>query len=158
MKSIIGVYESHDSAVTALVGLKKAGYPAKQLSMIGKADLIDGHVHLKSGSTSHLNIGIAAVALLEVLAGVGVLAVPGFGLLFGAGAVLGAFGGLTAALLANGQVSAVFTGKNINDTDTEKYEKYLMAGKFMVFADGDDKQQKQAHLILLAQHLFIELT
>jgi hypothetical protein len=49
MKSTIGVYDTHDKAIAALQELKKSGYPDKLLSLLGKADLIDGHVQVRSG-------------------------------------------------------------------------------------------------------------
>jgi hypothetical protein len=141
--------------------LIQAGHPDRQLSLFGKADLIDGHVQVPSGQPeghSYLNAGIAAAAVIEVVALVGIVAVPGFGLLFGAGAAVGGFAALTTALVAGGGISAVFTGEDLSADDEEKYEKYLIAGKFLVFVHGDDKHRKQAHELLQSQGLAIELT
>ena len=161
MKSIIGVYESHDKAVAALQGLKKTGYPEKLLTLCGKADLVDGHVQIKSNHVNdrqHLTMGIAAATVLEVLAVVGIFAVPGFGLLFAAGAAVGGFAGLSAALIAGGDIRAIFTDEDLSDADAEKYEKRLIEGKFLVFADGDNMQTEQAHQVLKNQGLALELT
>jgi len=151
MKSIVGVYESHDKAVTALRELKESGYPDGQLSILGKADLIDGHVQVRSehsADRAHMTIGFASAAVLEIVAIAGILLVPGFGLLFGAGAVVGLFSGMDAALLAVGDVGVIFTGKDIGQDEAERYERNLIEGKFLVFADGDDRQLEQAHRIL----------
>jgi hypothetical protein len=161
MKSIIGVYESHEQAVTAISKLKKSGYPDKLLSLFGKVDIVDGHVRVKAHQSSgsrYVTIGIASAAVLETLAVIGIFAVPGFGLLFGAGAAVGGFAGLSTALIAGGDVRAIFSDEDLSDSDEEKYEKLLMEGKFLVFADGDDQQLKQAHDMLLAQELALELT
>jgi hypothetical protein len=160
MKSTIGVYDTHDKAIAALQELKKSGYPDKLLSLLGKADLIDGHVQVRSGhehDVPYLTIGVAGAAVLEALAVLGIFLVPGFGFLFAAGAAVGGFAGLSAALLAGGDVRAIFTDKDINEEDAIRYEKRLIEGKFLVFADGDDTQLKQAHHILQTQGFFVEL-
>ena len=160
MKSIIGVYKSHDKAIAALQELKRSGYPEKLLSLFGKADLVDGHVQIKSdhaADRTHITIGVAAAAILEAVAVIGIFVVPGFGLIFGAGAAVGGFAGLSTALLAGGDVRAIFTDEDISEADALQYERHLIEGKFLVFADGNDVQLKQAHQILQNQGLALEL-
>jgi hypothetical protein len=160
MKSTIGVYGTHDKAVAALQELKKSGYPDKQLSVVGKADLVDGHVQVRAGhehEVSYSTIGIAGANVLETLAVLGIFLIPGFGFLFAAGAAVGGFAGLSAVLLAGGDVRAIFTDKDVNEQDAIRYEKRLIEGQFLVFADGDDEQLKQAHHILETQGTFLEL-
>ena len=160
MKSIVGVYESHDKALTALQELKKAGYPDRLLSLVGKADLIDNHIHIKSSNTvekAEASIGVADGAILGVLTGVGVFLIPGFGFLFGAGALIGAFAGVDIGLIAGG-LAAIFTSVGIDEVNALKYEKHLNEGKFLIFADGDEAQLEQAHQTLHTQGQALELT
>ena len=52
MKSIFGVYDSHDKATAALQVLKKAGYPTNLISLIGSAQVINKQVYIKERDTS----------------------------------------------------------------------------------------------------------
>ena len=160
MKSIVGVYESHDKALAALQELKKSGYPDRQLSIMGKADLIDNHIHIKSSNTvekAEASIGIVAGTILGILTGVGIFVIPGFGFLFGAGALVGAFAGADFGIITGG-IAAILTSAGIDEANAVKYEKHLNEGKFLVFVDGDDVQLEQAHQTLHTQGLALELT
>jgi uncharacterized membrane protein len=160
MKSIVGVYESHDKAVVALQELKKSGYPDNLLSIVGKADLIDNHIHIKSSNTvekAEASIGVVAGAILGILTGVGIFVIPGFGFLYGAGALIGAFAGVDVGLIAGG-MTAIFTSAGIDEVNASKYEKHLNEGKFLVFADGDEAQLEQAHQTLHTHGQALELT
>jgi uncharacterized membrane protein len=160
MKSIVGVYETHDKALAALQELKRSGYPDNQLSIVGKADLIDNHIHIKSSNTvekAEASIGVVAGAILGILTGVGIFVIPGFGFLYGAGALIGIFAGVDVGLIAGG-LAAIFTSAGIDEVNALKYEKHLNEGRFLVFADGDEAKLEQAHETLHTQGLALELT
>ena len=160
MKAIIGVYESHDKAVEAVQQLQKEGYDTKQLSVIGKADLINDHIHVKSHHTverAEVGVGVVAGTILGVLTGVGIFAIPGLGFLYGAGALVGAFAGVDFGILAGG-LTAVFTNMGVDKVNAEKYEKHLNEGKFLVFAQGDQKQIDHAKEVLHTQGYSMELS
>ncbi len=159
MKAIIGVYESHTKALEAVNALKQAGYAADKLSIIGKADLINDHIHVVSNKTPEkveMSIGVLTGTVLGVLTGVGVFAIPGLGFLFGAGALVGAFAGLDLGIIGGGLV-AILTNAGIDEANAIKYEKHLNEGNFIVFAQGDEKQIKHAHEVLHNQNLHLEL-
>jgi hypothetical protein len=160
MKVLVGVTATHDEAVAAIDKLKKAGYPAAQLSLITKADLIDGHIHIKSSNTpekAEMSIGIAAGAVLGILTGVGVFLIPGLGFLYGAGALIGVFAGVDLGLLGGG-IAAILTSIGVDEGNTIKYENYLNEGKFLVFAQGSDAEIKQAEGTLHQHDLELEVS
>jgi hypothetical protein len=159
MKSIVGVYASHHDALAAVGELKKAGYPDRQLSLLGKSDLVDNHLHVKASNTAEkaeASIGVVTGVVLGILTGVGVFLIPGFGFLFGAGAIIGAFAGADVGIIAGG-ITAILTSIGIDEANALKYEKHLNEGKFLVLADGDEAQMKQIHQVLQNQGLAIEL-
>jgi len=47
MNTIVGVYATHEKAIEAVQELKRAGYPVQQVSLIGKAAIIDDLMHVK---------------------------------------------------------------------------------------------------------------
>ena len=160
MKTVIGVYESHDKAIAAASELKNSGYPTTKISIIGKADLVDNHIRVKNSSTpamAEASIGVVAGTVLGILTGVGIFAIPGLGFLFGAGAMVGAFAGLDFGIIAGG-VTAILTTVGIDEVTAVKYEKHLNEGKFLIFAEGNDKQVEQAKKILHTQGLALELS
>lgn len=159
MKAVVGVYDSHEKAVDAIEELKKAGYSTKNLSLIGKADLVNDHIHVKSNDTAEkaeVGVGVVAGSVLGVLAGVGIFAVPGLGFLYGAGALVGAFAGFDFGLIAGGLVAAL-THLGMDEVNAVKYEKHLNEGKFVIFAQGSEKEINHAQEVLHTQGLHLEL-
>lgn len=159
MNAVIGIYESNEKAVAALSELQKSGYPTAQLSIIAKASLVDNHIHIKTNDSiekAEVSVGVVSGTILGILLGVGIFAIPGLGFLFGAGAVVGAFAGLDIGLIAGG-LTAIFTSMGIDAINAAKYDKYLNDGKFIIFAQGDEKQVEQAQKVLHTQGLSFEL-
>ncbi len=152
MKSTIGVYDSHDKAVEAVIELKEAGFPVKQLSIIGKAqtEVVDDKLHvmpkdpIKPGG---LGAGTAIGATLGILTGVGLFAIPGLGFLYGAGALVGAIAGFDAGLIGGG-IASVLTTVGVKDDNVKKYHDDLEAGKFIVVAHGSEAEVNHAKDIL----------
>ena len=130
----VGVYESHEKAVAALQDLQKSGYPVNQLSVIGKADLVDNHIHVKTNDNVEKAevVGVVGGAVLGMLAGVGIFAIPGLGFLYGAGALVGAMMGAEGGIIAGG-LAAIFTSLGVNEAVALKYEKHLNEGKIHRF-------------------------
>jgi hypothetical protein len=150
MNATIGVYDSHKKALRAVEELQQAGYPVTQLSLIGKADLIDDHLHIRSNELikeAPVSIGIILGPLLGVLTGVGILAIPGLGFLFGAGALVGAFAGFDIGLVGGGLISLLTTIGFQKDIAI-KYHEHLKVNRFLVVAQGDEKEVKKAKEIL----------
>ena len=47
MNCTVGVYDTHEKAIEAVQELKRAGYPIQQVSLIGKAVIIDDLMYVK---------------------------------------------------------------------------------------------------------------
>ena len=160
MKSVIGVYETHDKAILALQQLQQAGYQTGQLSIIGKAVLVDKHLYVHANDNveiAELSIGAVAGGILGVLTGVGVFMIPGFGLLYGAGAILGALTGVWGGFVTGGLVAILTTNVGIDEARAIRYSEHLKDGKFLVLVQGDAQQIKRAHEVLHTRGLSIEL-
>jgi uncharacterized membrane protein len=154
MKSTIGVYDSHDKAVEAVIELKDAGFPVKQLSIIGKAqtEVIDDQLHVMPKDpikVAGVGAGTAVGATLGILTGVGLFAIPGLGFLYGAGALVGAIAGFDAGLIGGG-IASVLTTVGVKDDNVKKYHDDLEAGKFIVVAHGSEAEVNHAKDILHA--------
>ena len=159
MKSVVGVYDSHDRAVSAIKQLQGGGYPVHQISILGQGEIIRGEARVNSVSNlAAKEIGVGAVvgSILGVLTGVGVFAIPGMGFLFGAGALFGAFTGFEAGLLGGG-VMAVLTAIGIDLSGAARYEQHLNEGKFMVIIQGNLKEIDFGKKILESHGDHVEL-
>jgi uncharacterized membrane protein len=159
-RSLIGVYKSNQDAISALYELQKHHYPIDPLSIVAKADIKGSHIHVKANDNvekGEVSIGIVAGAALGILTGIGVFAIPGFGLLFGAGALVGAFAGVETGFLTGGIVALLTDTMGIDKKDAMRYEKHLNEGNFLLFAPGDKKQIELAKHVLHTQGLSLEL-
>lgn len=159
MQAIIGVYDSHDAALSAVQKLQSEGFPANQLSIIGKTIKVDEQFHVKSDHTvegAEISFGVIAGSIVGVLSGIGIFAIPGFGFLFGAGALVGAFAGLELGVVGGG-IAAVLTRLGVNQLTADKYEEYLKAGKFIIVAQGEEEELKGAEQKLGEHGAHVEL-
>ena len=152
MKSAIGVYDSHDKAVEAVIELKEAGFPVKQLSIIGKAqtEVVDDQLHVSPKdpiNVAGVGTGTALGATLGILTGVGLFAIPGLGFLYGAGALVGAIAGFDFGLIGGG-IASVLTTVGVKDENVKKYHDDLDAGHFIVVASGSETEVAQAKDVL----------
>ena len=160
MRSLIGVYKSYQDAISGLYELQKSGYPIKLLTIVGKADITGTHIHVKANDhveTAEISVGLAAGTVLGLMTGVGIFAIPGFGLLFSAGALLSTFAGMDLGFMAGG-IAAIFTkAMGTDESNAAKYEKHLNEGNFLLFAPGDKKQIELARHLLHTQGISLEL-
>jgi hypothetical protein len=159
MKSVVGIYQTHQDAVDAVSRLQKEDYPIKHISLLAKADLVDNHVTVRSSDTpekAEVSIGVVAGTVLGVLTGVGILALPGLGFLFGAGALVGGFAGFDLGIIGGG-LAAILTSMGMNEVLSARYEKHLNEGKFLVFVQGSEDELDKAQHILHTSGLHMEL-
>ncbi len=103
MKSQIAIYDAHEKAVNAIKVLSEHDCPMDNVSLLGKAEVIEDHIHIKSLDTikeAPALVGMGAGTLIGLLSGIGIFTVPGFGFLYGAGALVGIIAGLDLGIVA----------------------------------------------------------
>ncbi len=159
MKSTIAIYDSHKKALEAIEELQNSGYPVTKLSLVGKADLIDDHIHVRSNDIlkdAPVSIGVVLGSVLGVLSGVGILSIPGLGFLFGAGALVGAFAGFDIGLVGGGIIS-LLTTIGIQKDFAVKYHEHLKINRFLVIAQGNEDDVQKAKQIIHSHGKHIEM-
>ena len=162
MKTTIGVYDNHDLAINAVMELKNAGFPVKNISIMGRAEteVVDEDMHItlqepiKVGGVA---IGAALGATVGALTGVGLFAIPGLGILVGAGALVGAIAGFDFGLLGGG-IATVLINLGLHSDEAKKYQDYLHDGKFLLIINGGPEHAEKAHEILEAHGTQIDLS
>lgn len=156
MKKSVAIFSSHDEAQEGLEALKAAGINMRNISLIGKAEIIDDKVHVKSNKSLIAAPTIAGTVIgttVGLLTGVGLFAIPGLGVLFGAGAVIGAFAGFDAGMIAGG-LSSILIELGIKD-EKIKYEEHIKEGSFVMFIDGTKEEIDRAEEIIEGKHIGI---
>lgn len=156
MKKSVAVFSSHDEAVEGLEALKEAGMNMNHVSIIGKADVVDDKIHVKSNKAAIAAPTVAGTVIgtsIGIMTGIGLFAIPGLGVIFGAGAVIGAFAGFDAGLIAGG-LTSILVELGIKDEHIE-YEQHIKEGNFLMFIDGSEEEIEKAELILEGKHLGI---
>lgn len=158
MESKVAIYETHEKAVDAVKALNNASFPIRLVSLIGNAEIIDDHLHINSFDRvkrAPVLVGTGAGILTGILTGLGVFSIPGFGFLYGAGAVVGALAGFDFGLVGGGILTILAT-LGIKKESVVKYEEHLKEGKFMVVVHGSLKEIEKAEHILHTEGTHLE--
>ena len=158
-KSIVGVYNSHINAIEAVKALKEAGLSEKNISLIGKADVVDEKLHASSADkikNAPVLIGIVLGPLLGLLAGASIVAIPGLGFIYGAGAVIGIIGGFDLGLIGGG-IGTILMSLGINKEHIASYHEHLEKGRYLIIVHGNQVLIDKTEKILGSLDKHIEL-
>lgn len=150
MKSVIGIYHTHEEAINAVKLLKGEDISDKDLSLMGKTSVDPNHEGLmehRDLKETPVAIGAVAGPVLGVLTGVGIFAIPGLGFLYGAGALVGALAGFDFGLVGGGVISLLAT-LGIRENYQIKLEEHLREGKVVLIVKGDKDTLEKARKIL----------
>ncbi len=156
MKKSISIFDSHDQAVQALEELRESGVDMSKVSLVGHAEIVDDHVHVKSNKAlvaAPVAVGTVLGTTLGVLTGVGLFAIPGLGILFGAGAIVGALAGFQVGVVTGG-LTTILVDLGVKEDHVE-YEQHLKQGRFLLFYDGSDDEIDHLERIIEGKHLGI---
>jgi uncharacterized membrane protein len=153
MESRVAIYKSHEEALKAVQKLKDQNFPVNKISLIGEAQIINDHLYVKSLDNLKnmpLAIGTIAGVVTGLLSGIGIFIIPGFGFLYGAGAIIGALGGLDIGIIGGG-LATILTHMGIKKEEVLKYEEHIKSGRFLVMANGTESEISRAEKILLGK-------
>lgn len=159
LSTIVGVYDTHHAAIEALKALKASGLPLENTSFISKADIVEGKIcaSSKEGNVNTpVEIGVVLGPLLGILVGTSIIAIPGLGFIYGAGAIVGAIAGFDIGLIGGGIPTLLMT-LGINKDKTSSYQEFLENGKYIITIYGDQELVEKAKLILHTVGLHIDL-
>lgn len=151
MKTTMAIYTNHEEALNAVKHLKENGFTNKQLSLIWnakdeKAELEKFSEKVTKIEAAEIGVGVTMGSILGVLTGIGVFAIPGLGILYGAGAIVGAIAGFDLGLIGGGIISALSIAgmKEVH----HKYDTHLKEGNYLLMVQGSDEEANKAKNIL----------
>ncbi|MFA7274575.1 MAG: hypothetical protein WC044_11950 [Crocinitomicaceae bacterium] len=92
-------------------------------------------------------IGSGAGLVLGLLAGLSVLAIPGFGFLYGAGAVVGAFAGFDIGMITGG-IGTLLATAGLKEDVVDRLTAHLEEGYYLILVKGSLEEVKRAEKLL----------
>ena len=160
-ETITGLFEAYQEAETAVRDLEAAGVPHKDISLVAN-DTHGEHAKTakmasKAGEDAGKGAGLGAAigGAGGLLAGLGVLAVPGLGPVVAAGwlvsTIAAAVGGAAIGGAAGGIVGAL-TKAGVSEEDAHAYAEGVRRGGSLVTARVDDGLVTTARAILNGEH------
>ncbi|WP_046175967.1 general stress protein [Domibacillus indicus] len=168
-KSVVGgVFENADRALHAIQSLKDLGFQEKDISVFAKddddLDKIESRTNIETndndsgrasnaGKGAGIGIGTGGVlgGIVGLIAEVGLLTIPGIGVLAAAGPLATTLSGAAIGATGGGLVGAL-TGAGIPEKDAEEYEKYLKDGNILVLVEVEEAQREKIHHTFTNSH------
>ncbi len=139
-KQLVGVYDTENEAMRAVEDLKRQGYAAEDISVIGKNEGEVNEINDATGSKTAEGLAAGAATggalggLAGLLVGVGALAIPGIGPLVAAGPLAATLTGTAVGVGAGGLAGALI-GMGIPEEEVDRYEGYVKEGKILVVVE-----------------------
>ena len=157
MKTITGLYDRYEDATEAVSRLEALGVPHDDISIVASnsdnwyrpsAEAIPA---AEAGAVAGAGLGAVATGAGGLLAGLGLLSVPGVGPVVAAGwlaaTAAGAAAGAVVGGAAGGLIGAL-TGSGVPEPDAELYAEGVKGGGTLVTARVGDELMEPAEAIL----------
>ena len=156
MRTITGLFDTHDQADRAVRSLKDAGIPGDDISIVannadGTYGTDKGDDDVAEGVSTGAGLGAVVGGTGGLLAGLGMLAIPGVGPVVAGGWLLAtAIGAVTGAAVggAAGGLVGALTDAGIEESDAHVYAEGVRRGGILVTARVDDGRASAASDIL----------
>ncbi len=132
-KAVFGIYSSVSQAERAVDVLVQSGFPSADISVLlpdvrGTKDFAhEKQTKAPEGTTTGGIAGGVVGGTLGLLAGIGTLAIPGFGPFIAAGPIMAALAGVGAGGVVGGIIGAL-VGMGIPEYEAKRYEGRLKQG------------------------------
>jgi hypothetical protein len=144
--AVFGIYHTGNQAERAVDDLLAAGFSNDDISVLlpdhlGSNDF--AHVNntkAPEGATAGVTTGGAIGGTLGLLAGIGVLAIPGVGPLIAAGPIMGALAGLGVGGAVGGLIGAL-VGMGIPEYEAKRYEGRIKEGGVLLSVHCDTSDE-----------------
>lgn len=151
MQTITSLFDSYDDAAMAVKHLRAAGVPEADFSLVATGKDARTHVPDDSSDSTAAGTGASLGALLAgsagLLAGLGLMAIPGIGPVVAAGWLASTAAGVAAGGVAGGLLGSLVSA-GVDHADAEVYAEGVKRGGTLVTARVDDPMAAEVHDIL----------
>jgi hypothetical protein len=152
--AVFGIFPSRALAEEAVGHLVAAGFRSEDISVllqdnVGTKDFAhEKHTKAPEGTTTGVVAGGVIGGAIGLLAGIGVLAIPGLGPLIAAGPVIAALTGIGSGGLVGGLIGAL-VGMGIPEYEAKRYEGRIREGGILlsVHCDNGDWSRKAKDIL-----------
>ncbi|MFD2612686.1 YsnF/AvaK domain-containing protein [Paenibacillus gansuensis] len=152
---IVGVFKTEQAAISAIEELKQLGYRSDDISVISRNKEDMNTISTETGTKAPEGIAAGAATggvvggLTGLLAGIGLLAIPGVGPILAAGPIAAT---LTGAAVGAGAGSLVggLVGLGIPEDEAERYNNYVDDEHILVMVDDDNNRGSRVYDIFRA--------
>lgn len=154
---VFGIYSTRIGVETGVDALVSAGYPSPDISVLLPENLAatkemgtEKNTKAPEGTTAGVTAGGVIGGTLGVLAGVGLLAIPGLGPFIAAGPIMAGLAGLGVGGAVGG-VTGALIGSGIPEFEAKRYESRLQKGGILLSVHCDTSEEiKRAKEVLKA--------
>ena len=153
MKTLSRVYDTYAQARAAVSGLEAAGVPTSEVSIVANKYVSDKYANVtdvskaSEGAGTGAGIGGAVGGGAGLLAGLGMLAIPGLGPVVAAGWLAALAVGVVAGVTTGGLAGALI-GAGMSDEHAHVYSESVRRGGTLVSARVEDKDAARFQAIL----------
>jgi hypothetical protein len=144
--AVFGIYSTRASVESATDSLIKAGFPASDISVLlpeslgGPKDMgTEKSTKAPEGTAAGATTGGVIGGTLGVLAGIGLLAIPGLGPFIAAGPIMAGLAGLGVGGAVGG-VTGALIGMGIPEFEAKRYEGRLKKGGILLSVHCDTSE------------------
>jgi hypothetical protein len=144
--AVYGIYASVLHAEQAVGHLTQAGFPTADISVLlpdqqgTRAFAFEMDTKAPEGTTAGVTAGGAIGGALGVLAGIGVLVIPGLGPFIAAGPIMAGLAGLGVGGAVGGLIGAL-VGMGIPEYEAKRYEGRITTGGVLLSVHCDTSEQ-----------------
>jgi len=142
MRTVTRSYETYEAARRVVDDLQAAGFPAANISLIGRHESTDN-----SNAGEGAGIGAALGGAAGLLAGLGLLAIPGVGPVVAAGWLASTAAGAAAGGVTGGIIGA-FTSAGEDEESANYYAETVRRGGSVVSVKAHEDQAPAAEAIM----------
>jgi hypothetical protein len=140
--AVFGIYHTRTQAERSVDDLLAAGFSNDDISVLlpdneGSKDFAhEKNTKAPEGTTAGVTAGGAVGGTLGLLAGIGALAIPGFGPFIAAGPIMGALAGLGVGGAVGGLIGAL-VGMGMPEYEAKRYEGRIKEGGVLLSVHCD---------------------
>lgn len=149
MQTVTGLFDNYSDARAAVTELETAGVPSNDVSIVGRN--ADHESDAAEGAATGAGVGAAVGGAGGLLAGLGMMAIPGVGPVVAAGwlasTLVGAVAGAAVGGAAGGLIGSL-TDAGVSEDDAHVYAEGVRRGGSLVTARVEDALVPRARAIL----------
>jgi hypothetical protein len=151
MRTVTGLFDDYADARSAVNELESAGVPSDDISIVSNNGRDQDTSGTAEGAGTGAGIGAAVGGAGGLLAGLGLLAIPGVGPVVAAGWLAATAAGAAAGAVAGGVTGGLIgalTSSGVSEEDAHLYAEGVRRGGTLVTARVDESRVAEAEAIL----------